>query len=126
MKARPFSQGTDSKLADCPTRGWEAVLPNPKLKLLDQVREVMSLKHYSILTERSYCDWIRRYVRFHHMLARQELLPALARVEVFLSDLTPWETPFHNQDIQNILAVAVQSSAEISVRLAFKWLCCSS
>ncbi len=27
-------------------------------KLLDQVREVMRLKHYSIHTERSYCDWI--------------------------------------------------------------------
>ena len=40
----------------------EAVLPNPKLKLLDQVREVMRLKHYSIRTERCYCDWIRRYI----------------------------------------------------------------
>jgi len=25
---------------------------------VDQVREVMRLKHYSIRTERSYCDWI--------------------------------------------------------------------
>ena len=41
------------------------MVPNPKLKLLDQVREVMRLKHYSIRTERSYCDWIRRYVQFH-------------------------------------------------------------
>ena len=31
----------------------EAILPNPKLKLLDQLREVMRLKHYSIRTERS-------------------------------------------------------------------------
>ena len=35
--------------------GFEAVVPNPKLKLLDQVREVLRLKHYSIRTERSYC-----------------------------------------------------------------------
>jgi hypothetical protein len=36
------------------------ITPNPKLKLLHQVREVMRLKHYSIRTETSYCDWLRR------------------------------------------------------------------
>ncbi len=50
--------------------GFEAVVPNPKLKLLDQVREVLRLRHYSIRTEQSYCDWIRRYVRFHQMRSR--------------------------------------------------------
>ena len=54
--------------------GYESVIPNPKLKLLDQVREVMRLKHYSIRTERSYCDWIRRYVHFHGMKSREEML----------------------------------------------------
>lgn len=34
-------------------------------KLLDQVRDVMRLKHYSIRTERCYGDWIERYIRFH-------------------------------------------------------------
>jgi hypothetical protein len=29
----------------------------PKKKLLDQVRDVMRLKHYSLRTERAYCDW---------------------------------------------------------------------
>jgi hypothetical protein len=46
------------------------VIPNPKLKLLDQVHEVMRFKHYSLHTERSYCDWIRRYVQFHGMKSR--------------------------------------------------------
>lgn len=67
--------------------GFEAVVPNPKLKLLDQVREVLRLRHYSIRTEQSYCDWIRRYIRFHRMEAREELLPGTAKVEAFLSDL---------------------------------------
>jgi len=35
------------------------------LKLLDQVRDVMRLKHYSIRTERSYTSWIKRFVLFH-------------------------------------------------------------
>jgi len=30
-------------------------------KLLDQVRSVLRLHHYSLHTERSYIDWIKRY-----------------------------------------------------------------
>ena len=30
--------------------GSDVIVPNPKLKLLDQVREIMRLKHYSIRT----------------------------------------------------------------------------
>jgi integron integrase len=67
--------------------GFDAVVPNPKLKLLEQVREIMRLRHYSIRTEQSYCDWIRRYVRFHRMRSRAELTPGEAKVEQFLSDL---------------------------------------
>ena len=36
----------------------EGFVPNPKLKLLDQVSEVMRFKHYSIRTETSYRQWI--------------------------------------------------------------------
>lgn len=36
-------------------------------KLLDEVRAIMRLKHYSIHTERTYCDWIKQYVKFHRM-----------------------------------------------------------
>src|SRR5208282_3192075 len=67
---------------------WGRVIPNPKLKLLDQVREVMRLKHYSLRTERCYCDWIRRYIHFHKMRLREELAQEpKAKMELFLSDL---------------------------------------
>jgi glucan phosphorylase len=33
-------------------------------KLLDQVRDKMRLKHYSIRTEQAYLDWIKRFVVF--------------------------------------------------------------
>ena len=60
--ARPYRRQTDSEQSahagDMPGRGFEAVVPNPKLKLMDQVREVLRLRHYSIRTERCYCDWI--------------------------------------------------------------------
>ena len=65
----------------------ELVIPNPKLKLLEQIREVMRLKRYSLRTERTYCDWVRRYVRFHQMRSREAMLPAEPKMEAFLSDL---------------------------------------
>jgi site-specific recombinase XerD len=43
------------------------VIPNPKARLVDQVREVMRIKHYSLRTERTYWDWIKRFIFFHHV-----------------------------------------------------------
>lgn len=42
-----------------------ALVPNPKSKLLDQVREVLRFHHYSLRTEKAYCQWIKRYLVFH-------------------------------------------------------------
>mgnify|MGYP006158593275 CR=1 FL=1 len=38
---------------------------NAAPRLLDQVRGKIRLKHYSIRTEQSYLDWIKRYIIFH-------------------------------------------------------------
>ena len=38
------------------------LLPNPKLKLLDQCREVCRFKQLSPRTEKAYVDWVRRFV----------------------------------------------------------------
>jgi integron integrase len=56
-------------------------------KLLDDVRKVLRLHHYSIHTERSYVDWIVRFVRFHGMRSRNDLFPAEPKIEAFLTDL---------------------------------------
>ena len=36
-----------------------------KPKLLDQVRDVIRRKHFSLRTERTYCHWIRRFILYH-------------------------------------------------------------
>src|ERR1019366_5469224 len=41
------------------------VIANPKSKLLDQLREVLRVKHYSLRTEEAYGQWVRRYLKFH-------------------------------------------------------------
>jgi integrase len=42
-----------------------AGIPRGNPKLLDQVRNVIRRKHYSIRTEQTYTDWIRRFILFH-------------------------------------------------------------
>ncbi len=39
--------------------------PDPKLRLMDQVRQVLRYHHYAYRTEQTYCDWIMRYIRYH-------------------------------------------------------------
>ncbi len=56
-------------------------------KLLDEVHQYPRLHHYSIHTERSYVDWIVRFIRFHRMRSRDDLFPAEPKIEVFLTHL---------------------------------------
>ncbi|MGC1324071.1 MAG: phage integrase N-terminal SAM-like domain-containing protein [Candidatus Udaeobacter sp.] len=44
-----------------------------KPKLLDQIRELMRLRHYSFRTEEAYVGWIRRYIFFHGKQHPREL-----------------------------------------------------
>ena len=44
-----------------------------KRKLLDQVRDKIRFKHYSIKTEKSYVGWIKRYIFFHKMRHSKEM-----------------------------------------------------
>src|SRR6266513_5669321 len=57
--------------------------PNPKL--IEQVRNVMRFKHYSLRTERTYWDWIERFIRFHGMRHPREM--GEAEVGAFLTHL---------------------------------------
>ena len=59
--------------------------PNPSLRLMDQVREVLRYHHYAYRTEQSYCQWILRYIRFHGKTHPKEL--GVQHVERFLSNL---------------------------------------
>ena len=56
-------------------------------KLLDQMRAVLRVQRYALRTERAYCDWVRRYVKFHGMKSGDELAGGKAKVEAFLTDL---------------------------------------
>lgn len=56
-------------------------------RLLDDVRQVMRLQHYSIHTERTYCGWIRKFVHYHGMTSRDDLAEGEQKIEAFLTHL---------------------------------------
>ncbi len=70
--------------------------------LLKEIRDVMQRLHYSIHTERAYCDWIVHFVRLHQMEARKTLLvDAKKNVGDFLTHLA----------VQDAVAVSTQNQA---------------
>jgi integron integrase len=58
--------------------------PTPP-KLLDQVRNKIRVKHYSIRTETQYLQWIKRFILFHGKRHPKDM--GAAEVEAFLSHL---------------------------------------
>jgi len=50
-----------------------AVSTDKPKKLLDRVRDALRVKHHSLRTERSYCDWIERFIRFHRLRHPSEM-----------------------------------------------------
>src|SRR5258707_4845503 len=60
-------------------------LPAGKPKLLDQVRDVMRRRHYSIRTEQAYIDWIKRFILYHDKRHPNEM--AEEEVAAFLTHL---------------------------------------
>jgi len=56
--------------------------------LLEQMRNQLRRESYAYATENSYCDWVKRFVRFHRMTERESMFEKPEqRVEQFLTDL---------------------------------------
>jgi integron integrase len=68
-------------------------------RLLDQVREVIRLRHYSIRTEQAYVQWIRRFITFHGRRHPREM--GAQELTAFLSDLA----------VQSNVAASTQNQA---------------
>jgi integron integrase len=61
-------------------------IPRPRPpRLLDQVRQVLRVRHYALTTEACYVDWITRFILFHNKRHPRDM--GGAEVEQFLTDL---------------------------------------
>jgi integron integrase len=83
---------------------------SPPPTLIEDVRKVLRLHHYSIHTERAYVEWIRRFARFHGMRSREDLCPAEPKIEAFLTDLA----------VQGNVAAATQNQAMNALVFLYK------
>ena len=77
-------------------------------RLLDQVRNRIRLKHYSIRTEQAYVDWIRRYIHFHGK--RHPAAMGASEIETFLTDLA----------VARNVAAATQNQARSALLFLYK------
>jgi integron integrase len=57
----------------------------PSPRLLDQLRHRIRVKHYALRTEKTYVDWVRRFILFHGKQHPRNL--GASEVEAFLSHL---------------------------------------
>jgi hypothetical protein len=48
-----------------PTQRREGFIPDSKLRLREQLRQVMRFKQLSLRTEETYWNWIRQFILFH-------------------------------------------------------------
>jgi integron integrase len=80
----------------------------PSPKLLDQVRGKIRLKHYSIRTEQSYLDWIKRFILFHGKRHPKDMGPQ--DVEAFLTHLA----------VQGKVAASTQNQAKSALLFLYK------
>ena len=68
-----------------PVRPLERLIPNPKLRFLEQCREVLRFKQMSLRTEQAYVHWIRRFIVWSGKRHPREM--GASEVRAFLTHL---------------------------------------
>ena len=76
--------------------------------LLDNVRNVMRVRHYSYQTEKTYIYWIKKYIYFHKITHPAEM--GAAEVEAFLTYLA----------VERTVAASTQNQARAALLFLYK------
>jgi len=88
-----------SKQNTAPLASGQGLVPNPQLRLREQVREVMRFKHYAVRTEETYWGWMKQFIVFHGKRHPREM--GAVEVHEFLTYLA----------VERQVAVATQNQA---------------
>jgi len=89
--------------------------PDRKLKLMDQVRQVLRYHHYAYRTEQTYGDWIVRYIKFHGSQIHPVQMGKV-HIDAFLSNLA---TQGQVSAMNRTLLFITQYISEISLYVKF-------
>lgn len=79
-------------------------------KLLDQVRQAIRRKHYSIRTEEAYLNWIKQFILFHNKRHPQEM--DTPEIEAFLNHLA----------VQQNVAASTQNQAFSALLFLYRYV----
>ena len=90
-----------------PNNSDKSTTNNPP-KLLDQVRDKLRVKHYSIRTEQTYSDWIKRYIYFHGKRHPKDM--GAREIEAFLTHLA----------VHGKVAASTQNLAKSSILFLYR------
>ena len=63
----------------------DTAIVSAKPRLLDQMRQVIRVKHYSIRTEKTYLSWVKHFIRWSGMRHPADM--GAPEIEAFLSML---------------------------------------
>ena len=101
---------------DTPPKAPSAATPVPRL--LDQVRECLRARHYSLRTEETYVHWIKRFIRFNGKRHPRDM--SAPEVAAFLSYLA--NTANVAASTQNLALAAVLFLYKIVLAVDLPWL----
>jgi len=101
----PHIKNTASTMTDRPK-----FKPDPRLKLMDQVRQALRYHHYAYRTEQTYCDWIVRYIK-HFGAKRHPKEMGKAEIEAFLSHLATVQKVYPSTQRQALNAIVCDPHA---------------
>lgn len=89
--AYSMSSSFGSSRPERPERPLGRFIPNPKLRFLEQCREVLRFKQMALRTEQAYVDWIRRFIVWAK--DHPHLAPALSPPSKGAERETQWRHP---------------------------------
>jgi len=79
-------------------------------RLLDQLRDALRVRHFSLRTEEAYVDWVRRFILFHGKRHPQEL--GVSEIQAFLTHLA----------VDRGVAPSTQNQAKASLLFLYRHL----
>jgi len=103
-RSRHFSGVRSTKINTLPKeeKKFSGPPPQPR-KLLDHVRDVLRVNHYSVRTEEAYIGWIRRFILYHNK--KHPLEMGALEVELYLTHLAVGEKVSANTQKQALNAL---------------------
>jgi len=94
----------------------EKFRPDPQLRLMDQVRQVMRYHHYAYRTEKTCSDWILRYIKFHGGKTHPRDM-AKNEIEAFLSHLATHESVAVSTQRQALNAIVFLYRSVLDIKI---------